>query len=602
MIPPHWSSLFRHAALFLTAVTVGWAQNGAPQAGAKPQQSPETTPVFRTNADLVLVDVVVREKGKPVEGLKASDFHVSEDGTEQKVTVFEEHKVTEAVQASRGPVLPAHVYSNFPQYAIASAANVLLLDALNTPISDQKYARLQMVKYLHKIPAWTRIAVFTLGSRLQMIRGFTTDQGAIDQAIGGKRGGAQTSPVAADPLDASASGLMNFGAEGPAETALALDSFSKESENFGADVRVRMTIAALEQLGRFLSAMPGRKNLIWFSASFPINMDPDISHGDTGEVLNYGPAVREMDEQLARARVAVYPVDARALMTLPNANPANDPGGGQTLTLQNAVAGAMASDLRQPQQWWSSHLTMDQMAEETGGKAYYDTNAVGQVVQSAIADGSSYYTLGYVPANRNYNGGYRKVAVQVEECRCELSYRRGYDAVDPAKQDAAQGGKLSLLSAAMLNGLPPLSQVIFEARVLPVGDPALRGAAAAAGPAGKPDQPLKAPVTRYMVDYSIDPHHLALKELPDGRRQAELEVAQAVYDLDGKRVNYRDAGLEVNLTAQQLARAMQLGIPIHQEVDVPAGQVSLRMGVRDAASGRIGTLEVAAGTGNQAAR
>lgn len=119
---------------------------------------------------------------------------------------------------------------------------------------------------------------------------------------------------------------MNFGAEGPAETALALDSFSKESENFGADVRVRMTIAALEQLGRFLSAMPGRKNLIWFSASFPINMDPDISHGDTGEVLNYGPAVREMDEQLARARVAVYPVDARALMTLPNANPANDPG------------------------------------------------------------------------------------------------------------------------------------------------------------------------------------------------------------------------------------------------------------------------------------
>jgi hypothetical protein len=105
-----------------------------------------------------------------------------------------------------------------------------------------------------------------------------------------------------------------------------------------------------------------------------------------------------------------------------------------------------------------------------------------------------------------------------------------------------------------------------------------------------------------MVDYSIDPHHLALKELPDGRRQAELEIAQAVYDPDGTRVNYSDAGLEVNLTAQQLARAMQLGIPIHQEVDVPAGQVSLRMGVRDAASGRIGTLEVAAGTGNQAAR
>ena len=382
-----------------------------------------------------------------------------------------------------------------------------------------------------------------------MIRGFTTDQGSVEAALASRRGSAQTSPVAAEPLDTSISALTNFGAEGPSETAQALESFSKESDSFAMDVRVRMTIAALEQLARSLSAMPGRKNLIWFSESFPINMDPDVSHGDTGEVLNYGPAVREMDEQLARARVAVYPVDARALMTLPNANPANDPGGGQTLTLQSAVAGAMASDLRQPQQWWSSHVTMDQMAGETGGKAYYDTNAVGQAVQSAIADGSSYYTLGYVPANRNYNGGYRKVAVQVEECRCELSYRRGYDAVDPAKQDAAQGGKLSLLSAAMLNGLPPLSQLIFEARVLPVGDPALHGATGAPGAAGKPEKPLMPPVTRVMVDYSIDPHSLALTALPDGRRQAELEIAQAVYDPDGTRVNYSDAGLEVNLTA-----------------------------------------------------
>ncbi len=595
MVLRRWISLVPYAALFLAGAAVGRAQTGMPESGAKPQESGQATPMFRTNADLVLVDVVVREKGKAVEGLSASEFHVTENGQEQKVTIFEEHKATDAVQASKGPALPEHVYSDFPEYAVASAANVLLLDALNTPISDQKYARQQMIKYLHKIPAGTRVAVFTLGSRLQMVRGFTTDQGAVEQAIGGKRGAAQTSPVAADPLDTSASALTNFGAEGPGMTAMALDSFSKESENFGADVRVRMTIAALEQLARYLGALPGRKNLIWFSGSFPINMDPDISNGDTGEVLNYGPLVQELDEQLARARVAMYPVDARALMTLPNANPANDPGGGQTLTLQSVIAGAMTNDLRQPQQWWSSHVTMEKMAEETGGKAYYDTNAVGQAVEYAIADGSNYYTLGYVPTNRNRDGSYRKVAVQVTECRCELSYRRGYEAVDPAKEDASTGGKMSPLSAAMLNGLPPLSQVIFEARVLPVGDPALRGAAPAAGPAGKPDKPLKAPVTRYMVDYSIDPHHLALKELPDGRRQAELEVAQAVYDLDSKRVNYSDAGLEVNLTPQQLARALQMGIPIHQEIDVPAGQVSLRVGVRDATSGRIGTVEVTAG-------
>jgi hypothetical protein len=52
---------------------------------------------------------------------------------------------------------------------------LLLLDALNTPLSDQVYVRRRMVQYLHTIPPGTRIAVFTLGSHLRIIEGFTTD-------------------------------------------------------------------------------------------------------------------------------------------------------------------------------------------------------------------------------------------------------------------------------------------------------------------------------------------------------------------------------------------------------------------------------------------
>jgi len=573
--------------------------NAAAPAG-QTQESAQPTPVFRTNADLVLVDVVVREKkgGKPVEGLGKSEFQVFEDGQAQALTVFEEHRATDTIQASKAPALPPHVYSDSPQYAIASAANVLLLDALNTPLNDQKYARAQMIQYLHTIPPGARIAVFTLGSKLQMVRGFTTDQGAVAAAINGKRGGAETSQIMDQNDVESSAGLSEFGTGSgmTAQTSAALESFSKEMATFTIDVRKRMTIAALEQLGRFLSTVPGRKNLIWSTGSFPISLDLDPSQLD-GESRDYAADIAALDELLARARVAVYPVDARALMTLPNANLANDPGGGQRLSLQGAAAQGLANNQGQPLRWWESHQTMQQVATETGGKAYYDTNAVGQAVASAIADGSNYYTLGYVPLNKNYNGGLRKIEVRLEEKDYEASYRRGYDAVDPAKVDKLHAEKLSPVTGGMLHGALPLSQVIFEVRVLAAGDPALHGVQPAPGPAGKPEKPLQEPVRRYMVDYSIDPHRLAFTQLPDGKRQAELEVAQAVYDVDGKRVNYSDTGLEVDLTAQELARALRLGIPVHEEIDLPASDVYLRVGVRDATSGRLGTVEIPIGQG-----
>ena len=134
----------------------GWAQAGAAGSSANPEQpAAKETPVFRTNANLVVVDVVVRDKGQPVHGLKAADFQIREDGKEQKISVFEEHSGTDALEAAKAPQLPPHVYSDYPQYARSSAANVLLLDALNTPLQDQVYVRRRMLAYLKTIPAGT---------------------------------------------------------------------------------------------------------------------------------------------------------------------------------------------------------------------------------------------------------------------------------------------------------------------------------------------------------------------------------------------------------------------------------------------------------------
>lgn len=569
----------------------------AAQVSGNSTQQPETgqVPTFQANANLVLVDVVVRDKGKPVEGLQQADFQVLEDGKPQAITVFEEHKATDVQESAKAPELPPHVYSNIPTYRVTSAANVLLLDSLNTPQSAQTNARAQMLKYLHTIPPGTQIAVFTLASRLRMISGFTTDVGTLEEALNPKNTPAQQSMMLDSSGDAAFQKEIGetMGAGIP-EMDDEVNDFQRDRQAFQEEQRMQITLGAFGELARYLSTVPGRKNLIWVSGGLSGALDPDLSRMSANQASRFGPAVRMVNAELTRARVAVYPVDARAQMTLTDSNVANAVApmeGGINRDLQAAKGEAVQNDVTTPQQWGESQQEMKLVAADTGGQAFYNTNAVGKAVEEAIADGENYYMLGYAPQGARDDGAYHTIAVRIAESEYELAYRRGYFAVDP-NQTGQETPMLSPIAEAMEHGVPPLSQVIFEARALPAGDPELHGLQPTPGPAGKPAEPLQAPVTRYFVDYSIDPHHLELKDLPGGKQQVELEVTQAVYDSQGKRLNFTDAGLEVTLTAAQMASDMRNGVRVRQEIDVPAGPVWLRLGVRDATSGRIGTLEL----------
>jgi VWFA-related protein len=593
MIRSRWWLALGAAGLGSMLVWTVVAQTGAPAVSSNPEQT-GGVPTFQANANLVLVDVVVRDNGKPVEGLGRSDFQVLEDGKAQKVTVFEEHKATDVEEEAKAPVLPPHVYSNFPKYRITSAANVLLLDALNTAMNDQGNARAQMLKYLHTIPAGTQIAVFTLASRLRMISGFTADVGTIEQALNLGHTPTQKS-IMTDPSGDLAEKQVDAAmAAGIPEMIQEVNDFRQDRQAFQTAQRVDITLGAFSELARYLSTVPGRKNLIWVSGGLSGALDPDLSRLDANQEARIGPAARMVNAELARARVAVYPVDARALMTLTDSNIVNVVAPtemGLGADLQAARGEAVENDITTPQQWGESQQEMKVVAADTGGAAYYNTNSIGRAVAEAIENGENYYTVGYAPREARNDGAYHTIKVGLEGRKYELQYRRGYYAVDSSERGPGLP-TLNTITAAMEPGVPPVSQVIFEARVLPAGDSELHGLQPTPGPAGKPGDPLQPPVTRYFVDYSIDPHQLVLKDLPDGKRQAELEVTQAVYGTGGKRLNSTDAGLEVTLTAAQMARDMQNGMRVRQEIDVPAGPVWLRLGVRDATSGRMGTMEV----------
>ncbi len=593
------------AALALIPAWIVLAQAGAAQ--QMPAENPNDQPaLFRTNANLVLVDVVVRDKGSAVQGLKAADFHIAEDGHEQAITTFEEHRATDSIQEAKVETLPAHTWSNAPHYAVTSAANVLLLDALNTPLADQIYVRRRMLQFLHTIPPGTRIAVFTLASKLRMVEGFTTDSSVIEKALVEARGRAEKSPVM-DPMYDQQMQFMAMLADSggiSAQAVAAMNQFASEQAAFQKDLRLDMTIDAMEQLARYLSTIPGRKNLIWYTGAVPINVPPDITQDDpSGSQRDYGFRLARLSELMALARVAVYPVDARGLLNTPTqeaeATPLNPGILTQTpnsrpvaVPLQTTSQVVEQSNEQFLQSNFAEHSSMDQIANETGGRAFYNTNAMGEVVVKAMEDGANYYTIGYVPANKDYNGAYRKIDIQLTEGHAVLEYRHGYYANDPMQTAKLMPGRVSPLIGSMQHGILPDSQVLFQVRVVAAGDSSMKDEKLSPDPAGALAKTLKPPLTRYVSDFTIDPNGFATRPLPNGKIHREMELTEVAYDAEGIRLNYADGGFAVESPPGQ-------AIHMRQEIDVPAGQVFLRIGVHDLISGRIGTLEIPLETAKQ---
>jgi len=566
-----------------------------------PTSSAEPALVLHANANLVLVDVVVTERGGAMHGLDRSRFRIFEDGREQAITSFDERRpgnAQTAVAAGSQASLPAHTYSNAPRYPEGSAVNVLLLDGLNTPMEDQVEMRRQVVEFLSKAEPGASFAIFTLASRLQLVRGFTTDAAELIRAVDhGKQGTEQS--VLLDPqnqaaLDPRANELATTRAEIALIKQQLADIAARQT-----DVRVKTTLDALREIAAYLGGILGRKNLIWLSGSFPIALEPnDQLINPLKSIREYSDEVQRTNELLAAARVAVYPVDARGVMTQTSANASYKPTPNVPYGRVNLPVAAQDDKTFQTETQ-NENAAMERIADGTGGKAFIHTNDLKSAVESALEDGSSYYTIGYVPAAHASDGKFHRIQVQVEGKGLSAAYRSGYYKQQAGELSAGDGEVKSVMASATMYGAPPATQVLFKARLLDAADPLLRGVNLPSGTAGEMEASLKQPVHRSVAELTIDPHSVSFDEPVDGKRQLRIEVALVAYDREGTRVNYIDRSIAMSFTPAQLAGILADGIRVRMALDVPAGSGSLRIGVQDLATARAGSLEVATPSGGK---
>lgn len=576
----------------LLSVVMLHSQTAAPESG-----KPAVT--IKTQARLVLVDVVVTNaKGEAVTDLHKDDFQILEDGKPQTIFTFEEHHGAPPTQIKLPP-LPAHVYTNFPVVQKVDSINVLLLDALNTPSRDQVYVHAQMLKYLKTIPPGTRVAIFTLASQLRMLQGVTTDSSELLAALNSSKAVPSQSALLASDAEADANQrlidfmIQNSASPTPqtlAQAAVdpinAMKQFVADTAVYETESRIRLTLRALQQLARYLSGVPGRKNVIWFSGSFPVNVFPNPDVPDPFTVAGgFQEDIRKTAVLLTASEVALYPIAAEGL--IPDAvYQANATEIGQkrpSLAMRDQIQGLQAGEVDRD----LNHRAMDELAKETGGQAFYNTNGLNDALTRVVNNGTRYYSLAYTPSNPTMDGKYRRIQVKLLKGKDTLAYRRGYYADDLQTALAGQKPDTDPLLMLMGRNLPDYTQILYEIKVIR-SDPQPPPDAPRIG--NNPD--LKGPFIRYGVDFAISAQDLTLEATPDGARHGNVEIALLAYDREGKPLNFVVTKGDINLDAKLYASVRQVGLQIRKEIDVPRQYVYLRTGIYDLKSSTAGTLGV----------
>ncbi|HLW52073.1 MAG TPA: VWA domain-containing protein [Candidatus Angelobacter sp.] len=490
--------------LVLSVVVV--AQNNPPgQSTAKPAPTP-----LRATTRLVVLDVVaVDEKGQPVTGLKAEDFTVTEDGAQQAIADFSFHSPGAFAQSAPR----AGIVTNAPQFSGHSCLNVILLDAINTDFSNHAYAQDQLVKFLDTNPAIQPTAVYALEGNLKLLHDFTTDTRALREVLAHYK---SLGPTHLPTVEAAASPFERRGTFQPVHQGRSAAFY------------------AMSFLAEGLGGYPGRKNLIWISDGFPLNLFPDALMADQAVLIeDFSPAMEKIADDLMEAQIAVYPVSAAGVSQVDQFN---------------------------------AQTAMSSLAQRTGGKTFFNRNDIDTGVRVSLDDGATYYTLEYYPQNKKWDQKFRHIQVKLVRPGVKLQYRDGYYARNPVTPYSENIAAQQLSNALSINA-PAATAVIFKAAIV---------------------QPSATTQNKLVVNFAVDAHTVAFQRGADDLQHASLSCI--VWAYPGKGDPVRSEGTSnAALKEADYQQLMQSYFPCQRSLELKPGQYTLRLGVIDQSTNLFGT-------------
>jgi VWFA-related protein len=540
----------------------------------------------------VLVPVTVTDhSGQHISGLQQSDFTVLDDGKPQKISTFEEIK---EVAPTMSKPKEAGMFTNaVDQPQTAHGMTILVLDAVNTDFMDQSTARMQLLKFLADHVSTTEpTALILLTSKgTKVIHDFTTNPAVLVDALKAVSSRSDTKTLSGDVTNAMAA----TGNIGPASTVQfeisELDAFYNGVDggygNFQLNIAISNTLKAMRQIAEGMQGIPGRKSLIWATGGFPFAFMNDgtlaslrvnttgQTHQDIGGLaggVGAGGALNAMPESsgtsnddvfarlkpewektmqaLHKANIAIYPIDARGLVSYvtPTAS-------------RSRMSDVYGTEMQ-------VHSSMNDIASITGGRAYYNTNDITGAFNKATRESSQYYLVGYYAEKVNPKTLWHKLQVKVEKPGLEVRTRTGYMATPATTGKPSDDLKKQEINTAMVS---PLDFTALQMRVY-VDPPQ-------AGSGNKKKIPF---------EIVINPGAATLDT--SNKNKVSLDLLAAARNPKGEDAGHAGYKLEANIPNDQVQTVAQQGLNYKGALELPPGQYTLRFVVRDNFNGKLGSV------------
>ncbi|MEO7190877.1 MAG: VWA domain-containing protein [Vicinamibacterales bacterium] len=576
--PARSASMRRRVGLLALLTSLALVVPVAPIQSAPQQRSPS----FRSSANLVRVDVIVRDKdGAIVRGLKMTDFAVTEDGKAQQLTSFDFEEIatdqlpplgastsllgqeqlqSAALRSSTATTIAARPGVGEPAPAAEPAGVtdlpgrrliVLLFDTSSMQPEEIDRAIKSANQYVDKqMTVADLVAIASVGQSLTILRDFTADRDLLKTTLSAfdvTAGTGFEQPLAAEVADA---------AEDADPADLPLDD--SEFGIFNNDRRLR----AMKVLAEALAPIDQKKAILYFSSG--------ISRSGTDNQVE----LRAVINAANKANTSIYPVDSRGLTAVVPGGAAGGGGGrgggggGRGGGGSSVFSGR--SMLSQFSSLNSSQETLSTLASDTGGQAFLDTNDFGPAFTRVLRDMSAYYLLGYSSSNSAQDGKFRKISVKLKNTTSgyRLEARNGYyapaDFAHLKKDDKERQLQEQIASAVSLTDVPVVASTAW----------------------------FRTSSDRFYVPVSLAVPGSSIRVPTDpalDRKNASFDLLGVVTDEQGRSVGrIRDT---MQIPAAQVAELANKQIQYQSGVTLPSGHFKVKVAVRENADGAMGTFE-----------
>lgn len=361
--------------------------------------------VLKVNSDLVLTNVIVRDKktGEAIRGLTANDFSIYENGKLQKISSFDFQNIDQAAPLNEATISgKSPILNSQAPISVATEAElrnhrliVMFFDLTSMQVEDLDRSVEAAKNYVNKqMQPADLVALVSLGTSLSVDQDFTADKQAILRGVSRYNG-------------SEGQGFAQ-GDNGTGTNASEDASGYTPDESEYNDINTDRELFALRTISRSLQKINQKKSLLYFSG------------GLTRDGIENQASLRSAVNAAVRANLAIYSVDTRGLQAI---SPLGDATKG---SLRGTAAFTGAGVQANFDSNFSSQETLATLSSDTGGKAFFDSNDFAPAFQRVQQDTSAYYVIGFRSGNPLRDGRYRKLSVKVNRQDVKLEYRPGY--------------------------------------------------------------------------------------------------------------------------------------------------------------------------------